>query len=721
MSLLNELNNQKIERSFIPVGDHKRPVIPWAQYQKKPAPRDLWSDHLEKGGRVALICGKVSGDVEVLDIDLKHDRSGTLYERLKEETPKAILDKVFIQKTISGGYHWIYSSVSLERNQVLAQNKEKEALLETRGEGGYIVVYDNKLIDAEIKELSPDERDTLFSICRRFNVVVTAERTRKKDDCFDDFNERGQSIKELIEAEGWQFNSLANDGSELYTRPGKSTKDGVSASFNEGLNLFHVWTSSTEFEANRAYNPAQVFTYLKAGGDYSQASKLLRANGYGTKKKKGGGDKNNALTINDAEDWLKNRYDIRHNEIKDLIEIRDKDRGEQQFKQVNYDSIYRELQRNDFKVTKTDVVSTLKDTEYFTKPFNPIKDFFENLEPWDGVDRLDDLFRNYVEVDGNQEHFITMVKKWFARSVKCALTPRYVNKQALVFVSQEQSLGKTTFLRWLFKALELSDYYTENPNPDDKDGELALSENMYINFDELATLSRQDINRLKSFITKDALNLRKAYAIDKVRRERVSSFIGSTNRNDFLLDANNSRWLSFYVNVIKWDKERFGMSYQEDYGEQDLRQIYAQAYAYAFLINDFNIEITSQEAQDIELSNDEFKAESITIQYVNQFFKPVTRKQFDEGQEAGDSSFKFVQVKDILEILNFNIPDNKQALDVRYLGREIAQIRGYERKKHQGVYGYFVQQIAGETIRVSRADDENTANQDKPKLTQVPF
>ncbi len=87
------------------------------------------------------------------------------------------------------------------------------------------------------------------------------------------YNE-GLFFIEVLEKYGWQIESKTGQKT-YFTRPGKTS--GVSAEFDEGKNVFYVFTSSTEFESNKGYNPFQVFTILEHGGDFSKAAKSLTA------------------------------------------------------------------------------------------------------------------------------------------------------------------------------------------------------------------------------------------------------------------------------------------------------------------------------------------------------------------------------------------------------------------------------------------------------------
>ncbi|MDA4694113.1 virulence-associated E family protein, partial [Enterobacter hormaechei] len=116
------------------------------------------------------------------------------------------------------------------------------------------------------------------------------------------------------------------------------------------------------------------------------------------------------------------------------------------------------------------------------------------------------------------------------RAVSCALENGYVNKQCMVLASSEQNTGKTSFLRFLIPPV-LRSYYTENISVD-KDGIIAICKNLICNADELAVLSKTDVNMLKAYISKSNINVRLPYGRKAEYMERICSFVGSTNRTD---------------------------------------------------------------------------------------------------------------------------------------------------------------------------------------------
>ena len=95
----------------------------------------------------------------------------------------------------------------------------------------------------------------------------------------DDYNSRG-NVLALLKEHNWAVNkSTSNSTNIRFTRPGK--KEGISADLRRSDKLFFVFTSNSEFEPMKAYNPAQVFAVLECGGDFSVAYRRLLEMGYG--------------------------------------------------------------------------------------------------------------------------------------------------------------------------------------------------------------------------------------------------------------------------------------------------------------------------------------------------------------------------------------------------------------------------------------------------------
>lgn len=277
--------------SVIPIiMPEKKPSQAWKQYQQRLP--NIGELNFNNSDGVALICGAVSGNVEVIDIDAKNDPK--LVERFDEAVQHFCADvltqdNVVIQRTVSGGLHIIYRCDFIEGNQKLAKNKDGVVLIETRGEGGYIVIdptpgYAIVLGDlSEIRTIDQEQRTRLMDACRSLNeyfqkvyVPKTSSHIESDADSPGNMYNRSGKLEPLIEPLGWTFSHEYKEN-QYWRRPDK--KVGHSASWN-GTH-FYVWTSSTVLEPEKAYTLFSLRTHLQFGGDFSACAAQLVKEGYG--------------------------------------------------------------------------------------------------------------------------------------------------------------------------------------------------------------------------------------------------------------------------------------------------------------------------------------------------------------------------------------------------------------------------------------------------------
>lgn len=302
--------------SLIPVrdkqeGDYlpKTPYRGWKQYQVAAITLpDLWSQmDQHKTEAVAIIAGKVSGNLEIIDIDVKYKPGidGTLLSDLRSLYPD-LFSLLRIHKTPSGGYHILFrveggevtGNIKLAGRyatleELAARPKTKSYnFLETRGEGGYAVAPPSLGYtvhqDVSIPVISWSERCSLINLCKSYSELVDPKPyTPPKSDSnyydenpFEHYN--GSAEAETILTEhGWKFLKQSNQFL-WFTRPDK--EKGISASFNRVKRVYFIFTSSTEFEESHGYNPATVLSILEHGGDKKKTLRHLVQKGYGKLK-----------------------------------------------------------------------------------------------------------------------------------------------------------------------------------------------------------------------------------------------------------------------------------------------------------------------------------------------------------------------------------------------------------------------------------------------------
>ena len=190
--------------------------------------------------------------------------------------------------------------------------------------------------------------------------------------------------------------------------------------------------------------------------------------------------------------------------------------------------------------------------------YHPFTAYFEQLPEWDGTDRVSALARrvsdNPVWVNGFHRWMLGLSAQWmqFRPDTNCANRANNANSAnntssinransvAPLLVSSRQGLGKSTFCRLLMPDA-LKAYYTESYDlSSPASAEAKLAAYGLINLDEFDKLSASKMPLLKNLMQASALNIRKAYKRSASALPRIASFIGTSNREDLLVDRTGS-------------------------------------------------------------------------------------------------------------------------------------------------------------------------------------
>jgi len=369
-----------------------------------------------------------------------------------------------------------------------------------------------------------------------------------------------------------------------------------------------------------------------------------------------------------VENLISDNFELRYNEVSNEIEYRPNNNLECEFNELNENNIYRFLQHNNIEFSMAKLTSLLRSD--FVMRFNPFSNYFEQLPDWDDAadnDYINQLCGYLYVID--MERFQVQFKKALVRTVACAINDNIINKQAFILVHEEQNSGKTTFIRWLCPP-KLKKYIAENISTD-KDSLIALSDNFIINMDELATLSRAEINTLKSMFSKETIKVRRPYDKNATSVARRASFFGSTNKAEFLTDETGSvRWLCFELTGrINWDY----MS------EINIDDIWRQAYSLYHC--GFKYELTPDEILENEKANQHYQVNTTELELIQKHFLPGNKELNDAFYQATD----FVNY--------FNEKYLSPRLNIINMGKAL-KILGFERVSKRSekypVKGYFV-------------------------------
>ena len=295
------------------VDGSKAPIGAWKKYQTERANAQqllAWFKNPENTG-IGIVTGAASGNAELLEFEGR----AVAMKLLEEAADLAVnsglgeiwerITTGYAEFTPSGGLHFYYriSDAAVPGNTKIARmpGEDGGVLIETRGEGGFSITAPSSGpvhpsgkpwvalsgSPATIPILTWDERQAIHTVLKALDRTPTAEAVieviapkpeGKGITPGDDFNAR-TTWAELLTPRGWtQVFSVAN--TTYWRRPGKSIGISATTGRNDGDNLY-VFSTSTEFEAEKPYSKFAAFTHIEHAGDFKAAARHLRANGYG--------------------------------------------------------------------------------------------------------------------------------------------------------------------------------------------------------------------------------------------------------------------------------------------------------------------------------------------------------------------------------------------------------------------------------------------------------
>ena len=297
--------------SLITVSNNKIPNFKWKQYQSTQVDKKKFEWYYNyKGGLINENTNKeipptenigiVTGFdyLECIDVDLKVFSTAKEQKEFWDEYLSFLQDNILdfdekfvIYKTKNAGYHILYKSKRVDGNKKIAVLKgHKEAVIETRGIGGYIFTYYGKNLFKttykDVKFVSDEDRNILWSCSKIYNHVEDVEiiipKTDKKQYSqdgltpWDDYNNQTSMI-ELLASDFDVVTNLSNK----YVIRRKGADSPHSGYIFKDTNCMYLFSTATIFDAEKLYSPFTAFAKMYHNGDTSQAAKDLYLSGFG--------------------------------------------------------------------------------------------------------------------------------------------------------------------------------------------------------------------------------------------------------------------------------------------------------------------------------------------------------------------------------------------------------------------------------------------------------
>ena len=242
-----------------------------------------------------------------------------------------------------------------------------------------------------------------------------------------------------------------------------------------------------------------------------------------------------------TEIFLNSNFDMRKNLLTGVAEYREKFSDDQRFKPLT------EEVRNDMTLRATELglkawdrnVNRFIDSTRIEQ-YDPVNTWLDKLPAWDGHDYIADLA---ARVPTSQPHWPKYLKFWLTGMVAQwresdkqltgnALTPLLIGRQGC---------GKTRFCKILLPP-ELRDYYNDKLNfKNEFDLNIALTSFALINIDEFDKTTNSQQIVLKYLLSSSDVKFRPPYGKTIKQYRRYTSFIGTTNQQQPLVDPTGSR------------------------------------------------------------------------------------------------------------------------------------------------------------------------------------
>lgn len=269
-----------------------------------------------------------------------------------------------------------------------------------------------------------------------------------------------------------------------------------------------------------------------------------------------GGGRGGKATVGEMEQFIAGYMELRMNRLTHLLEARLLDEGRpspegwQPMSDTLENSLWCAMRRAGVEADLFHLRTLLLSD--FAPPYHPLEEFLEKAGPWDGVtDHIGRLAAMVHTANGDAARFDLCFRRWMVGMMAAALDERVVNHVILVLIGRQGSFKTSFFQNLLPPSLRL--YYTTKTNSQrlTKDDLFTMTANLLINFEEIDSMLRSELNQLKAMTTTLYVDERPAYGRNKVHLPHVASFCATGNNLQFLTDdTGNRRWLPFEVTAI---------------------------------------------------------------------------------------------------------------------------------------------------------------------------
>ena len=321
MSIIQEAAKNYIQHGYsvIPAGLDKKVIGLLKPYFTKAITENEIPKKFNGAPAIGLICGEISNNTEVLDIDdvschepltsmIKIKHIDILDRLVFTKTPRGFgviyrvepgvdigghqdLAFTFIEQEGPGPHNWNGRS-DLQAKEYNGKWYTKAARLETRATGNYTMICPSpgyEILEGSLEDLQPisaEDRKSILDLARTFNQWPEDEEKPQKHSAifkkriptpWDIYN-NSIDYEILLRQAGWKKVGKVKNGT-TWSRPGGTPNKGSATLHYDGK--LHVFSSNAApLEANEQYTAYAFLTYMDYDGDFQVSANALTEAGY---------------------------------------------------------------------------------------------------------------------------------------------------------------------------------------------------------------------------------------------------------------------------------------------------------------------------------------------------------------------------------------------------------------------------------------------------------